>query len=108
MVGRIMIFKTMLEADKNALIGILHDHATEQRLSALIGEDDGMVVFQTIHSMRDLMDKYRHSGAYHRMMSAITPLLIGDPAVKHFNVVHKVFPLPAARFNPWPCASDVD
>ena len=99
MVGRVMIFKTMLEADKNALIRILHDHACDQRLSAMIGEDDGMVVFQTVHSMRDLMDKYRHSGAYYRMVSAITPLLTGDPVVKHFTVVHQVLQATASSLD---------
>ena len=108
MVSRIMIFKMTLEADKNALIGILHDHAADQRLSALIGEDGGMVVFQTGYSTQDDMRHYWHSVPYRRLMSDITPLLTGDPVVKHFNVVHQVFPLPAARFNPWPCASDVD
>ena len=90
MVGRIMIFKTMLEADKNALIGILHDHATEQRLSAMIGEDSGMVVFWTGHSTQDDMRHYWHSIPYRRLMSDITPLLAGDPVVKHFNIVHEI------------------
>ena len=85
-----MIFKTTLQADKNALIRILLDHATDQRISVMIGEDSGMVVFQTEHPMRDLMDKYRHSRAYHRLMSDIAPLLAGDPVVKHFNIVHEI------------------
>ena len=90
MVGRIMIFKTTLEADKNALIQTLLDHATDQRLSAMIGEDSGMVVFQTGHSTQDDMRHYWHSVTYRRLMSDITPLLTGDPVVKHFNVVHQV------------------